>query len=441
MDIKVNVEIKAIFSAVASATMFLFILIAYDNSAEIFDRATVAVLFSVLYLGILFFFTFKKDIDTVSAFAFLSLSAAALIFIRVSLLYYPSADYTTFLTNWLARMRELSVIDAVRTPIGDYNMPYLYILLIISKLPFSELVMIKFVSCVFDVLLAAAVMLTVRKLTLSKAASVFSFVLTLAVPTVVLNGSMWGQCDSIYAFFTVMSFLFLIKKQGGRAMMMLALAFSFKLQAIFVFPAVIICLFTGHLKARKLVWFPVGFLATSLPALVLGRSLADTFMIYIKQTQSYESLDMNCPTVWRLVSNVSFDNFNAVGVMLGGLAAVTIIYLGFIKRKNLGDKELTLFFCLSAIAVVYFLPRMHERYYYLADIFGIILFFSNKKLWFVPAITAFSSFVSYAYYLFGGITLIKYVYLSLAILVVLGILVSKISKIPNTDSCEVENNG
>jgi hypothetical protein len=171
-----------------------------------------------------------------------------------------------------------------------------------------------------------------KKIERIKKAALISFVAALALPTVILNGSMWAQCDSIYGFFVVMCFYYILERKGGRAISMFALAFSFKLQAIFVLPAIIVSIFSGHLKPKKFVWLPIGFLATCLPALIFGRSFANTFMVYINQTQSYEHLDMNCPTVWRLVSNVSFDNFNAAGVMLGGLAAITIIYLGFIKR-------------------------------------------------------------------------------------------------------------
>lgn len=439
MDIKINRHAKSLISIAATVVMFVFILISYDASADISLRLTVAAFFSLVYLLALLIFTFRKEIDRVSAFLFGALAAAALVYIRVCMLYYPSADYTTFLTNWVARMRELSVIDAIRAPIGDYNMPYMYLLLIIAKLPFDELVMIKFVSCIFDVLLAFSVMLTVGKLTNSKKAALISFVAALALPTVILNGSMWAQCDSIYGFFVVMCFYYILERKGGRAIFMFALAFSFKLQAIFVLPAIIVAIFSGHLKPKKFVWLPIGFLATCLPALIFGRSFANTFMVYINQTQSYEHLDMNCPTVWRLVSNVSFDNFNAAGVMLGGLAAITIIYLGFIKRESIGNKELTIFFALSAIAIVFFLPRMHERYYFLADVLSLILFFSNRKLWFVPAVVVFSSYVAYAYYLFGGITLVKYVYLSLAILTVLGILVSKIYRIPSGTKKVIKN--
>lgn len=56
--------------------------------------------------------------------------------LRISLFDYISGDYTSFLSHWVSSMRGMGAGAALSTPIGDYNMPYLYLLLLISRRPF-----------------------------------------------------------------------------------------------------------------------------------------------------------------------------------------------------------------------------------------------------------------------------------------------------------------
>ena len=77
--------------------------------------------------------------------------------LRMALLDYMSPDYNTFLYQWVATMKGMTVRQALSTPIGDYNMPYLYLLLAISRLPIRDLYGIKLFSILADVASALAV--------------------------------------------------------------------------------------------------------------------------------------------------------------------------------------------------------------------------------------------------------------------------------------------
>ena len=349
-------------------------------------------------------------------------------------MYYASSDYTTFLSNWVKDLKNMPLASALSTPVGDYNVPYLYILLFISRIPASDLVLIKAVSCLFDVLLGYSVMLVTREITKSKSVSLLAFVITLAIPTVILNGAMWGQCDSIYAFFCVMTLYFVLRKRGIMAVVMFSLAFSFKLQTVFLFPAIIICLFIGRIKPLHLVAFPIINLLMVLPSVICGRNILDVFMIYFKQTQNYPSLDMNAPTIFRFVFNVNFEWFNMLGIMLGGFGVLCLLYFAFIKRDKIDDRALVTFFYLSALTVPYLLPRMHERYFFVADVLSLALFLIARKLWYVPLVTIFASFVAYAYYLFGGVTLVNYIYVAFALLVIIILVVKDLYKYLNASA-------
>lgn len=59
------------------------------------------------------------------------------------------------------------------------------------------------------------------------------------------------------------------------------------------------------------------------------------------------------------------------------------------------------FAMLSVLAVPFLLPHMHERYFYVADVFAVIYAVLYRKRWPVPVIVVASSFLVYGMYLFG----------------------------------------
>jgi Gpi18-like mannosyltransferase len=215
---------------------------------------------------------------------------------------------------------------------------------------------------------------------------------------------------------------------------MFSLAFAFKLQAMFLIPALIICLFVGNIKLRHLIFFPLVNILAVVPTVISGRNFFEVLTIYFRQTQSYPSLDMNAPSIFRFVFNVNFDWFNMLGIMLGGFGVLCLLYFAFRKRDKIDDRALVTFFYLSAIAVPYLLPRMHERYFFVADVLSFILFLVARKLWYVPLINIFASFVAYAYYLFYGVTLINYIYVAFALLVIIILVIKDLYKYLSTSS-------
>ena len=49
----------------------------------------------------------------------------------------------------------------------------------------------------------------------------------------------------------------------------------------------------------------------------------------------------------------------------------------------------------------FFLPAMHERYLYGADVISLILLFQLRKAWVFPLVTQFISLLAYTPFLFG----------------------------------------
>ena len=305
--------------------------------------------------------------------AFFPLALA--FFLRVFLLDYQSQDYQIFLSQWAAFFREHGGFSALNLPVGNYNVPYLYFLAALSYLPLPDLYGIKLFSIFFDILLAWGGLRLVRHFKPKGNASLFAFCAILLLPTVVLNGACWGQCDSIYAALLLHALASALDRRPAASVLLVAAAFSFKLQAIFLVPLWCAFWFTGRVKFRHLLLFPAGCAAIAAPALLAGKPLMDILGVYLGQMGVNSSLTFNAPSVYQYIPYGLKVNAG-LAAKLGILAAFSLVLalLGFLflRRAQAGDKALFLSALLLLAGVPFLLPYMHERYFFPADVLALI---------------------------------------------------------------------
>lgn len=400
-----------------STLLYVFILfVSSDIGIFIADKYLAAALFSALYFVLLVFFI-KDNRDDLLNFLFVSAVTAALVIVRVSMLSHEARDYSVFLSDWIYQMRQMSGAEPLVQKIGDYNMPYLYFLFIISKLKLNDLILIKWFSCVFDFIAALFVMKIVSLKTKNKMVVFSSFALTLGLPTLLLNSSYWGQCDSILAALCIGAVYFFLKDKPALAIVFYTLAFSFKLQAIFMLPFIIVLCILKRVAPFKLLLFPAVFLLTLLPALIAGRPFIDCVRIYFDQAEQYPVMSLNSPSFWQIFEQAPIENFNLCAVMLTGVAFISYIYIAYRFKDKLFLPEQVELAYISAVIIPFLLPRMHDRYFFIADILSVCVFIYDKKKWYVPLVTQLASLNCYSYYLFGGNLLFPYSYATISLLV------------------------
>ncbi|MCL2589001.1 MAG: hypothetical protein FWD84_06280 [Oscillospiraceae bacterium] len=323
--------------------------------------------------------------------------------LRLLVFNAETTDYQWFLAPWVEHFRNHGGFAGFHIPIGNYNVPYLYFLALFSYIPLPALHLIKLLSSFFDVLLAFYVMKTVGLYTHGNTKKMAAFFLTLFLPTIWLNSAWWGQCDSIYVTFVVMSFYYMMKEAPVRSIIALALAFAFKLQAIFIFPLYLIFLVAGKMKIWHLAVFPATYLAAILPAVLMGRPFIDTLLFYVRtQVTDGRGLNYNSPSIFAFNTGPHVNPGAAtIGVFVAFAFVLLVYFLAFRKHKRAtlsGEDYLTLAL-VFVIGVPLLLPHMHERYFYLADVFAVILGLSRLR--YLPAIplTQFASFSGYYVYL------------------------------------------
>jgi Gpi18-like mannosyltransferase len=339
------------------------------------------------------------------------------IAVRFAFVNEVNSDYRVFLSPWYDALAAGGGLRAIGQQIGNYNPPYLYLLAVMTYLPIPKIVAIKLVSMVFDVVLAAFAGLIVRR-RFNTWTSVVAFAVVLVAPTVLLNSGYWGQCDSIYAAFCLGSLYFLLRERPWWACAFFGLALSFKLQAIFFLPVLLIVQVANRRRLLALLAAPVTFLVMLLPAAVAGRSWHSLLTVYPDQVTSggvgggtarggfgggapsgsggLGTWTQNGPTMFQWVGG-------SVGWVAFGLvvAAALILGLGVLawRARPLSEPQIILLATATVLAVPFFLPQMHERYFYLADVMTIVTAFYLRQFWPVAVAVSASSLLAYAPFL------------------------------------------
>jgi Gpi18-like mannosyltransferase len=195
-------------------------------------------------------------------------------------------------------------------------------------------------------------------------------------PTVLLNGAVIGQIDSLWTFFTLAAVAVFMRGRNGTPLF--AVAVSAKLQGIFLGPFVF-----GLILRRRVHWawlasLPVAYLLLALPVLLAGRPPASVVLVYREQAGLFDLLTMIAANLWLFASNTPF----ALGVAIGlALAAMAGLALSFViaRTDRDGPEFLLLAACLSLLLMPFLLPKMHDRYFYAFELASIALAGLNPR--------------------------------------------------------------
>ena len=350
------------------------------------------------------------------------------ILVKYFFFSYESGDYKRFLLKWYNILDEEGLMSVVNG-LGNYNPPYLTLLYLLTLLPGPAIIKIKLLSVVFDILMGFIGYLIVKELDKGKY-NFLSWVVILFLPTVILNSSMWAQCDSIYTTFVLLSLYLLLKEKYSLSFLILGISFSFKLQFIFILPLYIILYFVNKkFLIFNFLLIPLGNILMCLPVIFMGMPLINCFTTYLEQTTDYSVyLTRNLANIYELLPNIKVLGY-ILFIITGLMFLVLLIY--FLKRKKeITKKEMVSIGLLSILIAVYFLPFMHERYMFMADVLSVIWYFINKKKIYIPIIINLSSLAGYSVYLFGFKWMPLWIFSCLILLVIISLLLDIMNKKP-----------
>ncbi len=322
--------------------------------------------------------------------------------LRAACMNHVTADYTQFLTVWVQHFREHGGFAGIASYKGNYNIPYLYFLALFSGSSVSDLYLIKLLSILFDVVLAWGCLRLVGHFRQGEGVRLAAFLGALLLPTVLLNGAYWGQCDGIYVAFAIWALYFALRKKGVWSMIFMALSFAFKLQAVFFLPVYLLFLINGRVKFWHLLVFPAAYLVIVLPAVLLGKPLWETVTLYFNQTGSIgDGLNYNSPSMFALIRTPYSDLLSTLGI-LAAFAFIFCVYAAFLGKRGRATDEALLSAALAlVIAIPFLLPHMHDRYFYGADVLSFAAALILPRLAPTPVLCSFASLLGYHAYLRG----------------------------------------
>lgn len=293
------------------------------------------------------------------------------------------SDYKSFLLPWCEQYRTLGISAGLAQNFSDYYIPYNIALAVIATLFEDPARLIGLFNSLFDFLTAiyiyklgcryysgepvANTTIELKKRDKQKATMIA--VAFLYLPITFLNSAYWKQCDGIYTCFLVISLYYFLQEKYNASLINFAIAYCFKLQAVFLLPFYIIGYFTRRrYSIIQFLWIPVIYFLTGLPAVIMGRSIPDTYGIYFAQTQQHSNeMVLNTANFYALGLN-NADALEKPAIIITIAAILFMMVLVFRKRENLTDSKWMLIAAWIPMTCYMFLPKMHERYDYAAII-------------------------------------------------------------------------
>ena len=313
------------------------------------------------------------------------LSTLLSLIIRWSMKDFISDDMSAYLLPWFEEIRDGGGFLALGTPVGNYNMPYQTLIALLTYLPVAPQVLYKLASSVFDFFQAWLLYKLVLQLTGKKPLAAVIYAVAVNLPVVLLNSALWGQCDSIYTSFCLLSLYFCLKEKYTGSFIAAGLAFAFKLQAVFFLPFLFfLYVYKKKFSFIQFLWIPLMMILLSLPAILQGQPLKSVFTIYYNQTTYYNCMSYNYPSFWAMfIENFRegyYFDLHWFAILLALLALLVLIIVFLRERREYDAAGLLLLAFLFAYTCVFFLPSMHERYGYLYVILGLAAVTREKKL-------------------------------------------------------------
>jgi Gpi18-like mannosyltransferase len=333
-------------------------------------------------------------------------AAAALIvvfavYVRYMFRNFITSDFANFTSVWYAAVQQHG-FAAAGTPVSNYTPPYLYLLFWTSvAFPHLPPVMaVKIPSIAFDLICAGLVFLIVRMRYRTGLLPIWAALTVLIAPTVICNSGMWGQADSIYAAFLLACILLLMQGQGALAMIAFALALSIKFQSMFLAPALCVFWLRRLIRFWHLLLVPVVYALAMVPAWLEGRPAMELATVYMSQTVTYHSLSKDAPNLYLWLPDRFYDPLVIAGVVL--TAVIGGYYVWYVVRSRVRlDPPLILKLCLlSVLMTPFFLPKMHDRFFFVADVMAIAYAFYFPRQYAVAIMISFASFFAYQRFLF-----------------------------------------
>jgi Gpi18-like mannosyltransferase len=306
------------------------------------------------------------------------------ILLRYAGLPFISVDMARDFISWFQLLAN-GGYKALILPVFSYTPPYLYLLYLstFTRSFLSDVIAIKLISIFFDAINSLLVYKIVRINFPAGKIPILAAALFALAPSVILNSAYWGQVDSFYTCFLLACLYYMLKDRPFLAMLFFAVAFAIKAQASFLGPFMVLMFLRKRIHWIHFGLVPIVYLVLFIPIIIIGKPVLTTLGLYSAQVGSFNQASMNAPNLYVFVRPAGYPLALPVG--LGITIILIFLWLLIYARRyfKLTNAVLVYLALVSVACCPFLLPRMHDRYFYPADVFSIVLAFFMPELWFV----------------------------------------------------------
>ena len=290
-----------------------------------------------------------------------------------------TGDMTLYLVDWYDTILANGRMMAFARPFSNYTPPYLYLLSAATLLDgvIATVSLIKLVSVLGTGALAAALTYLLRGLGGHESWKPALWMCLL--PSVVLNGPAFGQCDAMWSAACIMAVASAIRRRPIAMLVWCGIAIAFKAQAIFIAPFVLMYLIANRVPLQQWTIPALSFAAAMLPAWLIGWPARDLGTIYFRQTEWAPSFLSSASNPWAFLqyyAPLAGSQLRWLG--FAAALAATGTYIVALKDRAETLRALLAAALLSALMLPWLLPKMHERLFFLADILAFALAFEMR---------------------------------------------------------------
>ncbi|MEO8456254.1 MAG: glycosyltransferase 87 family protein [Chloroflexota bacterium] len=313
---------------------------------------------------------------------------------RLVLAFVPGHNDVIVFTGWADELAAHGPIQFYRGEVfRDYLPGYLYMLLVFGELrsifgisDWLFQLMLKMPALVADI--GSALLLYHLLRGLPEKRRMFAVATYLALPPVLFIGVVWGQVDSILAFFLLLTVYYFDRKRPVAAGVAFAVAFIVKPQAAAAAPAFAVWALTHYDRKTIVNAVAAGLIVGVLLIIPFFVQPFAIFPQLITMTNHYNNNAMHSLNFWSMWGwEISDDHHFFLGIdwRTWGTLLTFVAYVPVVlqTRRARTTGELCLGVAVSILVFYTFQTRMHERYSFVAilPMLAGCMLLSHRRLW------------------------------------------------------------
>lgn len=324
--------------------------------------------------------------------------------LRLRLFYVQSNDYYNWLGPWFdffvqhGRWHEFAELT---DSFANYPPLYMYFVSLSTWLPLPSVYSIKLISITSDYVAAWYIWRLVRRQWPDDWKASLAVTLFLFSPSVVLNSALWGQCDIMYTAGFLASLFYLLERRPVAMLIAFGVACSLKPQAIFWCPLLAGLFFSGRVP-WKWIWMRAAvYVVSALAAMAAGQSAAAVLSHWVR-IHDTPGLVHGAANWYQWTQNENPRLLGLAGIVLTALGTALLAWCVRLGPRSVTESRwLVSLALISVLFPPFFLPGMHERYFFAADVLALVYVFYIPGGWLPAILIPAASTFSYFGFLFG----------------------------------------